>query len=86
VTVKINVDQVGCPTSNGVSALRDVIAKSDSPVVTNLQKAGAVIIGRTNTQNSHFGEIPTMYCTGVLTIPGDLTFLQADRLGVPGQR
>ena len=54
VTVKINVDQVGCPTSNGVSALRDVIAKSDSPVVTNLQKAGAVIIGRTNTPEFSF--------------------------------
>jgi amidase len=33
VTVKINVDQRGCPTSNGVYALRDIIAESDSPVV-----------------------------------------------------
>jgi amidase len=54
VTVKINVDQIGCPTSNGVSALRDVVAKFDSPVVTNLQKAGAIIIGRTNTPEFSF--------------------------------
>ncbi len=49
VTTKINVDQAGCATSNGVVAFRDVIATEDSPVVANLRKAGAVIFGRTNT-------------------------------------
>ena len=49
VTVKENVDQEGCATVNGVAAYRDVIATSDSPVVANWKKAGAVIIGRTNT-------------------------------------
>jgi amidase len=49
VTTKINTDQAGCPTDNGVVAYRDMIASEDSPVVANLKRAGAVIIGRTNT-------------------------------------
>lgn len=54
VTIKINVDQEGCATSNGVVALKDVIAPEDAPVVANLKKAGAVIIGRTNTSEFSF--------------------------------
>ena len=49
VTIKENVDQEGCATVNGVAAFSDVIAAADSPVVANWKKAGAVIIGRTNT-------------------------------------
>ncbi|HJU19965.1 MAG TPA: amidase [Stellaceae bacterium] len=49
VTTKINTDQAGCPTDNGVVAYRDMVAAADSPVVANLKCAGAVIIGRTNT-------------------------------------
>jgi amidase len=48
VTVKVNVDQEGFATTNGLTLQRDVIAKSSSPVVNNLRKAGAVILGRTN--------------------------------------
>lgn len=49
VTTKINVDQAGSATSNGVVALKGAIAREDSAVVANLRKAGAIIIGRTNT-------------------------------------
>ncbi|MGF6408825.1 amidase [Paraburkholderia sp. MM5482-R2] len=49
VTVKCNVDVTGEPTTHGVAAKRDLIAQKDSPVVANLLKAGAVIVGRTNT-------------------------------------
>ncbi len=49
VTTKVNTDQAGCPTDNGVVAFRDAIASEDSPVVANLKRAGAIIIGRTNT-------------------------------------
>ena len=48
VTTKINVDQAGLPTDNGVIPLKDFIAKEDSPVVANLKHAGAIIVGRTN--------------------------------------
>jgi amidase len=49
ISIKENIDQAGCATTNGVVAFRDVIAREDSPVVANLKAAGAVIIGRTNT-------------------------------------
>jgi len=49
VTVKVNVDQAGCATTNGIVAFKDLIAAEDSPVVANLRRAGAVILGRTNT-------------------------------------
>ena len=39
ITIKINVDQKGFATSNGVSALKDLIAPDDAPIVKNLQKA-----------------------------------------------
>jgi amidase len=48
VTVKVNIDQQGFATTNGVTLQRDAIAKSNSPVIDNLRKAGAVILGRTN--------------------------------------
>lgn len=49
VTIKINVDQAGQATSNGVLALKDFIAREDAPLVRSLLDAGAVVIGRTNT-------------------------------------
>ena len=48
VTVKVNIDQQGFATTNGLKLQRDVIAASNSPVIDNLRKAGAVILGRTN--------------------------------------
>ncbi len=49
VTIKENIDQVGESTPNGIPALDETIAQEDSPVVSNLKAAGAIIIGRTNT-------------------------------------
>lgn len=54
VTIKINVDQEGCATTNGVAAFKDVIAPEDAPIVRNLQDAGAIVIGRTNTPEFSF--------------------------------
>src|SRR5450755_2936210 len=48
VTIKVNIDQQGFATTNGLKLQRDVVARSNSPVVDNLLKAGAVILGRTN--------------------------------------
>nr|WP_244653710.1 amidase [Pseudomonas lutea] len=49
VTIKLNVDVEGEATDNGVPAFKDRIAPGDSTVVSNLRKAGAINIGRTNT-------------------------------------
>lgn len=49
VTVKVNTDQTGYASTNGLRIQKDLIADQDNPVVANLRKAGALIIGRTNT-------------------------------------
>jgi amidase len=54
IAIKENVDQAGCATTNGTVAYRDVIAPTDSPVVSNLRSAGAVIVGRANTPSFSF--------------------------------
>lgn len=54
VTIKVNVDQEGEATTNGVPALANNIAPGDAPVVSNLRKAGAIVIGRTNTPEFSF--------------------------------
>ena len=48
VTTKINTDQKGCATTNGVAAFAGLIAHEDSPSIANLRRAGAIVIGRTN--------------------------------------
>jgi amidase len=49
VTIKANTDQQGWATTNGLRLQRDLVAELDNPVVSNLRRAGAVVLGRTNT-------------------------------------
>ncbi|MGI9407173.1 MAG: amidase, partial [Hyphomicrobiaceae bacterium] len=49
VTTKVNVDQTGYATTNGLRIQAGLVATEDNPVVSNLKRAGAVIVGRTNT-------------------------------------
>lgn len=49
VTIKVNTDQSGYATTNGLRIQRDLVATADSPLVSNFRKAGAVLLGRTNT-------------------------------------
>lgn len=48
VTLKINVDVAGRPTTNGVVAFKDKIPDAESPPVIQWRKAGAIFLGRTN--------------------------------------
>jgi len=54
ITIKENVDYDGRPNPNGVPAQMKIMAPSDAPVVRNLKKAGAVVIGLTNTPEFSF--------------------------------
>lgn len=49
LTVKVNVDQAGEVTTNGLRLQAGLLAGEDSPVVANLRRGGAVVVGRTNT-------------------------------------
>lgn len=48
VSIKINTDQRGYSTTQGVAAYENNIATADAPAVGNLRDAGAVFIGRSN--------------------------------------
>ncbi len=48
VTVKINVNQAGFATTNGTRLQQNLVAQANSPVVDNLVRAGAVLLGRSN--------------------------------------
>ena len=49
VTIKVNTDQIGYASTNGLRTQKNLVAKQDSPVVKNLKKSDALIVGRTNT-------------------------------------
>jgi aspartyl-tRNA(Asn)/glutamyl-tRNA(Gln) amidotransferase subunit A len=70
--IKDLFDVEGMPTTAGSRVLRGNIAKSDAPVVTKLRKAGAVIIGKTNTHEFAYGLItrPTSNPWDQSRIPG----------------
>lgn len=55
VTVKVNVDFRGRPTTNGVKAFQNRMAADDSPAVRRWREAGAIFVGRTNTPAMSFG-------------------------------
>ena len=48
VLIKDNIDVAGLPTTAGSCVLTDNIAVKDAPIVANLRKCGAVILGKTN--------------------------------------
>jgi len=54
ITIKENVDYEGRPNPNGVPSQMNIIAPSDAPVVRNLKRAGAIVLGLTNTPEFSF--------------------------------
>ena len=49
ISIKVNVDTAGHATTDGIVAAKGNIAATDSPLVSHLRAAGAVIVGRSNT-------------------------------------
>lgn len=48
ILVKENINTKDMPTSAGSYALRDFIPSQDAPIIEQLKKAGAIILGKTN--------------------------------------
>ena len=71
VTIKENVDVAGQATPNGVPGFAGIIAPDDSPVARNLKRAGAVIIGRTNTPEFSFRAFTDNPLRGLTRNPWD---------------
>ncbi|WP_433284405.1 amidase [Pseudonocardia sp. CA-142604] len=47
-TTKVNADQAGCPTDDGVVAYKSRMASRDNPLIANMRASGMIIVGRTN--------------------------------------
>jgi len=71
VTIKVNADQRGFATTNGLRLQRDLVATDDNPVVANLRRAGAVLLGRTNTPAFSLRWFTTNQLHGVTKNPRD---------------
>ena len=72
VAIKDIMDVKGLPTSYGCSLFRDNIAKEDARVVAALRKAGAILIGKTNTHQIAMGCTGDRSCWGPAHNPYDL--------------
>src|ERR1700726_2488145 len=84
VTVKVNIDQAGFATTNGVKLQRDVIARSNSPVIDNLRKAGAGILGRTKWSAFSSRWFPTNPMHGDTKNPRDASITPGGSSGGAG--
>ena len=70
--VKDLIDCKGLPTTMGSESMKDHIAAEDAPMVARLKEAGAILMGKTNTQEwgvgpagdqSYFGPVRNPYDT-----------------------
>lgn len=73
VSIKVNSDQKGHATTNGVAAFKDAMAVEDSPHVRNLRNAGAVFVGRSNTPAFSYRWFTTNDLHGRTLNPWDAT-------------
>ncbi|NRB05123.1 MAG: amidase [Rhodobacteraceae bacterium] len=73
VTTKVNTDQTGLVSTNGLPGLAQNVAPSDAPVVANLRDAGGVIVGRTNTPEFSMRWFTSNPLHGVTLNPWDTT-------------
>jgi amidase len=73
VGIKVNIDQAGYATTNGLKSQQDLIARSNSPVVDSLLAAGAVPLGRTNTPAFSYRWFTSNLLHGATRNPHDAT-------------
>lgn len=84
VTIKVIVDQAGHATTNGLRHQHDLVASEDSPVVAALRRAGAVIVGRTNTPAFSLRWFTRNRLHGATTNPHDATLTPGGSSGGAG--
>jgi aspartyl-tRNA(Asn)/glutamyl-tRNA(Gln) amidotransferase subunit A len=70
VSIKDLVDVAGTPTTSG-SHVPPRLARNDAPVVANLRRAGAVIVGKTNLHEFAFGTTSDETAFGAVRNPHD---------------
>jgi aspartyl-tRNA(Asn)/glutamyl-tRNA(Gln) amidotransferase subunit A len=70
--IKDMIDVSGLPTTAGSRILSDNVADRDAPIVETLRRAGAIVLGKTNTQEFAYGVVsaPTRNPWDTARIPG----------------
>ena len=86
VTIKVNIDEAGFATTNGLRSQSGLVAEVDSPVVANLRKAGAIVVGRTNTPAFSLRWFTRNSLHGATTNPRDPILTPGGRPAAPGLR
>ena len=71
ILIKDNIEALGLPATAGSLALADTPVESDSPLVTRLKEAGAIIVGATNL--SEWANIRSTKSTSGWSAVGGLT-------------
>jgi aspartyl-tRNA(Asn)/glutamyl-tRNA(Gln) amidotransferase subunit A len=84
VAVKDNVDVAGAPSTAGSRLYAERVAERDSPVVTCLRAAGAVIVGKTNLHELAFGATCLNEAFGTVVNPWDATRIPGGSSGGSG--
>src|SRR5271165_6284880 len=73
IALKDLIDVAGVPTTAASNQLRNHIASEDAAIVTQLKRAGAVILGKTNLHEFAFGGSGVVSAFGAVRNPWDLT-------------
>lgn len=73
VAIKVNSDERGHATTDGVVAFKNAMASVDAPHVANLRAAGAVFVGRSNTPAFSFRWFTSNELHGRTVNPWDAT-------------
>lgn len=64
VALKDNIDLAGTPTTGGIAAYRERVARADAFVVRRLREAGAVVLAKLNMQEAALGATNATSCFG----------------------
>jgi aspartyl-tRNA(Asn)/glutamyl-tRNA(Gln) amidotransferase subunit A len=83
IGLKDVIDVGGVPTSMGSASCRDTIAPHDATVVRRLRQAGAVIIGKLNTQEFAYGATGEASLNGPTRNPHDTDRMTGGSSGGP---
>ena len=86
IAVKDLTDVRGQVTTQGSQLFVDAVAAADEESVARLRRAGAIVVGKTNTRNSDSARCVRTACAGPPRIPGAQSSPPAGPAAAPRSR